>query len=239
MAPDRKSDEILLNALVDGELAPAEQAAAAARLRTDKDFARGYATLSKLKAIVAENGDAAGLAAGELPLIEATRPPVPRRWVGYGAAACLALVFGAAALLVLRPVEVERQSQQVAAVSVVPVTFAGDPVIPDLSTAGLQLSRTVVSASTGVQSLVATYLGPRGCRLELWVSNAPAAIAGGTERRRWQVGELVYELVAFGMPASRFTKVAALAERETRATRPPEGMEPLLQARAAQPPCVT
>lgn len=239
MAPDRNSDEVLLNALVDGELAPADQAAAAARLRTDREFARAYATLTKLKAAVAEHGDAAGLAAAELPLIDTAQPVTSRRWLAYGAAACLALMFGAAALLLLRPAEVEKRSAGPGAVPFVSVTFSGDPIIPDLSSAGLQLSRTVVTTSTGVQSLVATYLGPRGCKLELWVSNAPAGVASGTLRRRWQVGELVYELVAFGMPASRFARVAGLAERETRATRLPEAAEPLVQARAARPPCVT
>lgn len=239
MAPDRKSDEILLNALVDGELGPAGQAMAAARLRTDRDFARAYATLTKLKAVVAERGEAAGLAAADLPLIETAQPAMSRRWLAYGAAACLALVFGATALLVLQPVAVETQGRNASTMPFVSVTFSGDPIIPDLSSAGLQLSRTVVTASTGVQSLVATYLGPRGCKLELWVSNAPVAVAGGTDRKRWQVGELVYELVAFGMPSSRFARVAGLAERETRATRPPEEAEPLIQARAARPPCVT
>jgi hypothetical protein len=115
-------------------------------------------------------------------------------------------------------------------------------VIPDLSSAGLQLARTVVKASSGRQVLVATYLGPRGCRLELWVSNAAssATAQSGTERRSWRVGSLVYELIAYGMPAARFEKVAAAAEEATRATALPEEADRrLIEARAASAPCLT
>lgn len=237
MATDRKSDEILLNALADGELSPAEQAAAAARLRNDKEFARAYATLTKLKAAVAEDMDA-----DDLPPIRAAMSRPPRRWIAYGIAASLALIFGAAALSLLPPrTTMPARSSADIAGAPIPVTFAGDPVIPDFSSAGLQLSRTVVRTSAGMQSLVATYLGPRGCRLELWISNArvPDASPDGTRRKSWQVDGLVYELVAFGMPAARFSKVAAFAERETRATRLPDDGEPLIQARVPRPPCIT
>lgn len=237
MATDRNADEVLLNALVDGEAAPAEQAAAAARLRTDKDFARAYATLTKLKAVIAEEA-----AATDLPPIALAQGPRPQRWFSYAAAAVIALAVGGGALSILAPYTT-GPAQPIAAdaVRAIPVTFAGDPVIPDLSPAGLQLARTVVSAASGVQSLVATYLGPRGCRLELWVSNrgAPAASSRGTGRKTWQVGELVYELIAFGMPGPRFAKIAALAERETRVNRLPEDAKPLIQARIPRPPCLT
>ena len=235
MATDRKSDEILLSALVDGELSPAEHAAAAARLRTDKEFARGYATLARLKAFVAEIADE-----DEAPGIELAAPAPKRRLAAVSAA----LAAAAAILLFMVLLPLERrdpvQAIQSAPEKVVAVAFAGEAVIPDLSAAGLKLARTVVSTSGGAQSLVATYLGPRGCRLELWVGNASSrpASSAGTDRRSWQVGNLVYELVAFGMPASRFGKVAAFAEKATRATVPPDDAERLIQARVKRPPCV-
>lgn len=236
MAADRKSDEILLNALVDGELRPAEHAAAAARLRTDKEFARAYATLARLKAFVAEIADE-----DEASPIELVPPASTRRRLvaAYAALAAAAVVF---LFVVLLPPERRDpiQTTQSSPDKIVAVAFAGEAVIPDLSAAGLKLARTVVSTSGGAQSLVATYLGPRGCRLELWVGNASsrAASSAGTERRNWQIGDLVYELVAFGMPASRFGKVAALAEKATRATVPPDDAERLIQARIKRPPCV-
>jgi hypothetical protein len=132
--------------------------------------------------------------------------------------------------------ESRRTVAESPAAEVVAVAFAVDPVIPDLSPAGLQLARTVLSAAAGGQALVATYVGPRGCRLELWVSNASmsATASGGTERRRWQVNGLVYELIAFGMPAARFEKVANAAEKATRATvLPDEADRQLIEARVS------
>jgi hypothetical protein len=239
MATDHSSDEILLNALVDGELAPAEQAKAAARLANDREFARAYATLSKLKASIAEtakDGSARPLAIG-LPRVRRNRLP-------YAVAAGMAAVaiLGSAAVLLTPPLERPASQISVPTASTIPVTFAGDPVIPDLTSAGLQLVRTVVSASSGTQYLVATYLGPRGCRLELWVSSAPSPLGTpeGSDRRTWRVGGLSYQLIAFGMPAERFEKVSGAAEQATRATvLPEEADQRLIEARVSTAPCLT
>jgi hypothetical protein len=52
-------------------------------------------------------------------------------------------------------------------------------------------------------------------------------------------GDLVYELVAFGMPAGRFAAVAAAAEAATRSGRmPKEADTRLREARLAALPCV-
>jgi anti-sigma factor RsiW len=236
MEPERKSDEILLNALVDGELGPAEQAAAAARLASDREFARAYATLTRLKAGIAEIAeDPAGLA------IQLT-PPAKRRVPAIVVPAALAAAVAVFAFVPLLAPSPEPRPVPVApAKEVIAVSFAIDPVIPDLTPAGLKLARTVVSTNSGTQALVATYLGPRGCRLELWVSNASASAraTGGTERRSWRVDGLIYELIAFGMPSSRFQKVAAAAEKATRATTLPNDSDRLIQARISRPPCVT
>lgn len=238
MEADRKPDEILLNALVDGELAPSEHAAAAARLAVDREFARAYATLTRLKAGIDEMA-----ADREMLDIRIAVPGRSRRRVAtMGIPAALAAAVAAMALMPVlapapkfAPVAAEPTPETIA------VAFSADPVIPDLSSAGLQLARTVVKASSGGQALVATYLGPRGCRLELWVRNAAssATAESGTERRSWRVGDLVYELVAFGMPTSRFQMVAAEAEKATRTTILPDDADNLIQARIARPPCVT
>ena len=80
-------DLLLLNALVDGELAPQERAAIAARLAVERDLARAYATLAKLKASI-------GQIAGELPAI--LLPPAKRRsrLLVAAAAACITAAIG-------------------------------------------------------------------------------------------------------------------------------------------------
>ena len=45
--------------------------------------------------------------------------------------------------------------------------------------------------------------------------SAPAL--SGTDRYSWTTGDLVYELVAHGMPKSRFAIIAGAAEQQTRA----------------------
>src|SRR5690606_15432293 len=114
MEADLQADEILLNALVDGELHPADQARAAARLRADKDFARAYATLSRLKAGVAE------LAETEAAAIT-LRHPATRRWLPYAVAASLALLTAVAGLAVLLPTQTVKQAA--APTPVIPVGF--------------------------------------------------------------------------------------------------------------------
>ena len=239
MAIDRKpDDELLLNALVDGELGPSEHAAAAARLAGEREFARAYATLTRLKASVVESAEAG--APIELSL------PRPRRPIKLAIAGTAALAATIAAAIYLGPLL--RSELQIAAIESAPgeaVTLAalpGDPILPDLAPAGLRLTRTIVSTSRGGQTLVATYLGPRGCRLELRVRDAASAEvpAEGTDRRSWRVGSLAYELVAFGMPSARFAAVAEAAEKATRATGLPKRIDrQVREARASAPPCIT
>lgn len=234
MAADRKSDENLLNALVDGELSPSEHATAAARLAHDREFARAYATLTRLKATVVE---CAGTDAD-------IRLPPPRRSRRLVAAGIVAALAAALFLAVLRfmPPDVAPPAADRTAETATPVVFSAEPVIPDLSPAGLHLARTTVNRDAGGQVLVATYLGPRGCRLELWVSHIPSSVAArdATGRRAWRVGSLAYELVAYGMPAARFEKVAEAAERATRGPAAPEAVDQrLVEARVSPAPCVT
>jgi hypothetical protein len=237
METEIKPDEILLNALVDGELSPAEHAVAAARVRSDRHFARAYATLAKLKAGVVEVREDF-----EVSSIEFARIGVRRRWAMVGVAASAVFALVVAALLAAWPFKSDGQWTEQPHARFAAVTFSGEPVIPDLSPAGLQLARTVVSTASGTQSIVATYVGPRGCRLELWVSSASRSenAPRGTERRSWRVGGLLYELVAYGMPAERFQKVAEAAENATRATAEPDHIDQrLVEARISTAPCVT
>jgi anti-sigma factor RsiW len=237
MAIDRISNEDLLrlNALVDGELPPAEHAALAARIAADRDLAHGHAALARLKASLVED-------------IDNTPAPVvrwlgarggPRTWRRVAAAAAGAAILGLAiigAALDWRGARDEPAARPEAAI--VLAALPSTPVIPDLAAGGLTLVGTEVEQIAGVSVLVAAYRGPRGCRLELRVH--PAALklppTAGTNRRAWTVGELGYELAAFGMPEVRFAIIAGAAERQSQAGSPQP--DRLREARAAAPPCL-
>ncbi|MCC6949465.1 MAG: hypothetical protein IT539_17040 [Bradyrhizobiaceae bacterium] len=235
MATDRASqDELLLNALVDGELSPRERAAAASRLASDREFARAYAVLMRLKASVVEGAEEAGTVAVRLP-----RQRDRRIAVAAGVAAVLVALIAGGAMDWL--VEREAPQAEIATQTVKLVSFTQPAVLPDLVPAGLKLTATATQRGTNGEVLIATYLGPRGCRLELRVQRAEGAVvtADGTDRRNWQVGDLVYQLVAYGMPAERFIAVAEAAERATRAGGSPVAPgRRLREARISAPPCL-
>jgi anti-sigma factor RsiW len=88
MDSGRTRDLEKLNALVDGELGPAERAAIAARLAADRDLASAYATLARLKAATAETTE-------DCPTIVLRQP----RWLtvrrhAAAIAACIGLLIG-------------------------------------------------------------------------------------------------------------------------------------------------
>ena len=240
MAADPTSrDELLLNALIDGELSPAERAEAAARLASDRDFARAHATLMRLKASVMELGD--GVEPIELP---SPRRDVRRLTVLVGSSALAASLTAVAIFAVaVKYTSTEEPAARAERLDphVIQAALQQSPFVPDLAPAGLSLAGLSLHKEGEVQVLVATYLGPRGCRLELRVQRAgSAALAvAGSKRFGWRVGELAYELVAYGMPDDRFAAVAEAAERATRTRRMPlESERRLQQARISAPPCL-
>jgi anti-sigma factor RsiW len=224
-----------LNAFVDGELAPSERAAVAARIAADRDLARTHATLARLKACIGESADATP------PVVMAT-PRKRHRGAALGLgltalAACAAIALYAA--IDLGP---ERESAPRLARDAV-VTLAAlpaSPVIPNLDAAGLALEDMKVDRVGELRLLVASYRGPHGCRLDLSVRAAgtTAPASAGTSRHGWEAGGLAYELVAHGMPGWRFALIADAAERETREGATPDAVgRRLREARAAAPPC--
>lgn len=228
-----------MNALVDGELAPAERAAAADRLADDREFARAHATLMRLKASVMEAADE--VASVELP---AARRCNPRLAMLAGSAALAAAIAAVAVVSVVTkqtPIEQPVSQAELLQSNVVLAAFPQSPFLPDLASAGLKLVETTMRKGIDAPVLTATYLGPRGCRLELRVQLADAAapLVAGSKRHAWRVGDLAYELVAYGMPADRFAAVAEAAERATRSGTMPRGAERRLQeASASAPPCL-
>jgi hypothetical protein len=112
------------------------------------------------------------------------------------------------------------------------------PVVPHLDPAGLTLTGVAVETSDGRPVVVASYRGPRGCRLELHAAATgdPFPAREATSRHQWASGALVYQLVAFGMPQERFRAVAEAAERATQGL--PDGLgRRLREARRAAQPC--
>lgn len=231
MATDvNENDDLLrLHALVDGELAPDEQAALAGRLATDRDFARAYATLARLKACIAESAEA------QPPVTLPAAKPKRSRALGFGLAAAAAALVAAASVIELT---LDRQPQPLAIDPISVAALPLGPVIPDFRSAGLTLAS--VTADT-TDSVIAIYKGPRGCRIELRVRPQELELfpGTGTSHRTWTVDGLTYQLVAFGMPPSRFEAIASAAERMSRERQLPRGMDRLLrEARSAATPCV-
>lgn len=230
---DRNDDILRLNALVDGELSAAERATMALRLAADRDLARAHATLASLKACIVASADTAP--APPLPEL-ARRPWLPR--LGWAAAAAaiagLVVFLGAIEFAPERdaPSEFPHTIVQLAA-------LPSSPVVPDLALAGLKLTGVAMETPGGIATLIATYQGPRGCRLVLRAHRADATLpaVGGSSRRIWTVEDLAYDLTAFGMPEKRFAAVSAAAEHATRRVLTPQDSRRLRQASAASGPC--
>lgn len=236
MATEWKSSDVLerLNALIDGELPPSEHAALAAELSLRPDLAQAHATLAQLKACVVESAEQAAT-----PNIMLPKPKPRLMRPAFAAAAVVACVLIAVVAYQVAREPAPVQSTDVAAL-VTRVALPDMPVIPDLSNAGLKLVGGEVERVGGTAVLVAAYRGLRGCRLELrvWPANVPMPPTVGTSRMAWATGDLAYELVAFGMPASRFAAVVDAAAAATRAGKmPPNADTRLREASLAAPPC--
>lgn len=223
-----------LNALIDGELPPSEHAALAAELSLRPDLAQAHATLAQLKACVVESADQAAM-----PHIMLPKPK--RRLMRPALAAVAAAACALIAVIVYQAAREPASVQSAEVASLVTrVALPDVPVIPDLSNAGLKLVGGEVEHVGDASVLVAAYRGPRGCRLELrvWPARVPMPPTVGTSRMAWAIGDLAYELVAFGMPASRFAAVVSAAEAATRAGRMPRDADGRLrEASLAAPPC--
>ena len=226
-------DTLQLNAFVDGELAPAERAAVAARLADDRSFARAYAVLARLKAGVIESAEADARIA-----LPARKPSWRRRALPATGALAAAI---AVLLVVYDPTDPAPTAEPAPHTAVTLAGLPASPVVPHLDVAGLTLAGVALETPGGVPVLLATYRGPRGCRLELRAHAAEAVLPAtiGTSRRTWIAGALAYELVAFGMPVDRFAAVADAAERATGGDRLPDPVHRRLrEARLSSRPCV-
>ncbi len=230
------NDLLLLNALVDGELEPPQRAALAARLAVDRDLARAYATLARLKAVIGDTVD-------DMPVLTLPRQKA-RLWPRIGAAvaalaAIVAVGFILAAELRYEPEGIDQSAEGPTAITL--ASLPASTVVPRLDTAGLKLIGLTIDPGK-VPLLVASYRGPHGCRLDLsaWPDGATAPPLSGTARYRWATGDLIYELVAHGMPQARFAIIASAAELQTRAGSDHDRIDRRLrQANISPPPCLS
>ena len=231
-----KHDDLLrLNALADGELAPQERAEMAARLAVDRDLARAYATLMQLKATI-------GAMAQEQPAI--VLPPANRPfWRRYAAAAAGIAAILAIGLLVAKTLPSGSELAMMPAEGPTAITLASLPAgttIPRLDTAGLKLVGLVIDPGN-IPLFTASYRGPHGCRLDLRARpvGTIAPGIGGTSRHSWEAGDLIYELVAHGMPPWRFAIIAEAAEQQTRLGSDHDKIDRRLrEASIGAPPCL-
>lgn len=224
-----------LNALVDGELPPDERAALAGRLANERDLARTYATLARLKATVGEAADSPS----DGPAFEVTprAKPQPMRWVAAGIGLAAALGLGVFVAMP-RPADTESPLTE----GPTAITLASLPAgttVPRLDTAGLKLTGLVIDPGQ-VPLVSATYRGPHGCRLELraWPVDSTQPKPVSAEHHRWVAGNLVYELSAHGMPSTRFALIAGAAEGQTAANADHQRIaQRLREAGHGAPPC--
>lgn len=222
-----------LNALVDGELPPDERAVLAGRLASERDLARAYATLARLKATIGDTASAA-----DCPAFEVPRRRKSRLWrplaIGGGLAAALAFgVFVA----IPRPADTEGPAEGPTAITL--ASLPAGTTVPRLDTAGLKLTGLAIDPGQ-VPLVSATYRGPHGCRLDLraWPVGATPPETAGTDHHRWTAGNLVYELTAHGMPTTRFALIAGAAEGQTTSNADHQRIaQRLREAGHGAPPC--
>ena len=236
MARDPQQQDLeKLSALVDGELPAGERAALAGRLASERDLARAYATLARLKATI---GEAAGVAA-DCPAFELPQRGKVRRWppIAIGAALAATLAFGVFVTMP-RPIQTEAPFAE-APTALTLASLPAGTTVPRLDTAGLKLTGLAIDPGQ-VPLVSATYRGPHGCRLDLraWPVGATPPQTAGTDHHRWTAGNLVYELTAHGMPKARFALIAGAAEGQTAAHADSDRIgRQLREAGHGPPPC--
>jgi anti-sigma factor RsiW len=217
-----------LGAYVDGELDVEERARIAEAAARDPEVARQIMVLSRLKSAVSALPDEVPM---ELPAI-----PARRHWISGIAAGLLSLMIGATAYwifvqgnpspggkadlasIVHQTWSAAGQAQNIdrgAVLAAAPAHLLRS-YVPDLQAAKLRLVYFEVLENEGGPALVAGYVGSRGCRVTIVVSENGGGgdildirVDGGLISARWRVGPLAYAILAKGMARQRFRLLAA------------------------------
>jgi anti-sigma factor RsiW len=246
MKTARAPDWQMLNAYVDGELDTAEAAFVAEAAGNDPAIADQIALLYQLKGFSHETF--AGQIPDDLSGINLERPFWRRAPIMMAAAMVAAtLVAGALfldpgvgsveanAMAVAREMHGEwlkndgvQSEQKSTAILVNALTqFQGMPVIPDLESAQLHISRVKYSSEENGQVLQIGYRGNHGCHVSLFVfsdGHMPTKMAeierGKEKAYAWEIGDLGYLLFAVGMDPNRLELLARKIELQTRSRQP-------------------
>jgi hypothetical protein len=212
-----------LNALADGELAPAGQRAMAERLATSPGAAETLHGIIRLKQELRA-----------LPADEA--PPLPSPPTSFHPAwrrvAAVAAALAIAATVALTPILLRQDApesflaaslaahEQFAAAPLQPAVTtapaATDPVTSELARLGLQ---PVWQATSAAGQIRIGFVGARGCRLSLHVDPhaepTPKPEPSGLRLAGWNAGGRSYLLIATGMPPARFEMIAGFIKALT------------------------
>ena len=249
-----------LNAYVDGELEPDQAAQVAAALAHDREAAAQVATLAKLRATV----KAASPLPAPPPFALPRARPRAARWLPWAAAACLALLVGAASLGIgHRQAPGSSLSAAVAAHQLwlaqtmpgeaprlgVELAGADAGALPDLTLASLRLVHLSLDpAGRRGGGMLAGYVGPNGCRVGLWIAPVEATLPlqpaaqdrDGLAIRAWRGERASYALLGRGIDPARLDGIAALVARITRDEPgiPREQVAALAEARSVGPACI-
>lgn len=249
-----------LNAYVDGELAPDQAAQVAAALAHDREAAAQVATLAKLRATVKT---ASPVPAAPPFMLPQARPRVAR-WLPWAAAACYALLVGAASLGIgYRQSPGSSLSAAIAAHQLwlaqsapaeaprlgVELAGAEAGALPDLTLASLRLVHLSLDpAGRRGGGMLAGYVGPNGCRVGLWIAPVEEALPSqpavqdrdGLLVRAWRGERASYALLGRGIDPARLDGIAALVARITRDEPgvPREQVAALAEARSVGPACL-
>ncbi len=257
-----------LNAYVDGELSPRDDANVARAIARDRAIAARVASLSRLKSALAETAEAPAKAIG-VPRTDWS-PRMLATAASIGLLAALAifvlssyLPFGnedeswfheasAAHSLWTREAAAPDAPEVRAGLLLAGLSRVQTPVhTPDLTSARLRLTYLKFFAATDTAPAVLHfgYTGRRGCQVTLWATVAPQTLTtalletreGKLRGFRWRVRTTAYALFATGMAEDRFTTIADKVYKATRAHRgfDEETRMALKQASSTAPPCAS
>jgi hypothetical protein len=251
--------EDLLNAYVDGELSPEDDARMAQAIARDPALAARVATLSRVKSALA------GLADEPAGRIHLPGRQLSKTMLAIAASVGLLVAF-LSGMLTGIPQFGEESNRWHREAASIHAEWASGPAMPDASEVDANLYLASIDRLNLTRAkLRLTYLklyeadpeypaalhlgytGRRGCQLTLWVTAAPRKLDTSlTEFRedkmrsfRWRQGKIAYALFATGMAENRFTMIAAKVHEATREMRgfDDETRLALREVSGKAPPC--